>query len=68
MVWGLEMLAAHASEIWSAVAGAVAGALGGSLLTLKLTRSNTVSGSGRVLDQSGSKVRGDQIGGNKTHR
>jgi len=62
------MLAAHASEIWSAIGGAVVGALGGSLITLKLTRSNTVGGHGRVLDQSGSKVGGDQVGGNKTHR
>jgi len=62
------MLATHASEIWSAVGGAVVGALGGSLLTLKFTRSNTVSGGSHVLDQSGSKVRGDQVGGNKIHK
>lgn len=59
-----DFLATHATEIWSALGGALAG----SLITLKVTRQNTASGHGHVLDQSGSKVSGDQIGGNKTHR
>jgi len=57
---------AYASEIWSAVGGLVAGALGGSLFTLRITRNNSVSGSGRFVNQSGSRVKGDQVAGNKT--
>jgi hypothetical protein len=62
------LLAEHAPEIWIAIGGVIAGALGGSLLTLRLTRTNRVSGSGHVTDQSNSRVGGDQIGGNKTHK
>lgn len=58
----------QASEIWSAIGGFVAGAIGGSLVTLRVTRSNRVAGSGRVVDQSSSRVGGDQVGGNKTHK
>lgn len=57
---------AHISEIWSAIGGFLAGALGGSLLTLRITRNNSASGSGRVVNQSGSRVKGDQVGGDKT--
>lgn len=64
------MLATYASEIWSAIGGAIVGALGGSLLTLRISRSHrtshTANGHGSIIDQSGSRVRGDQVGGNKT--
>lgn len=63
-----DMLGAHTSEIVSAVCGAIAGAVGGSFITYKRTKSTTISGLGQVIDQSGSKVRGDQTGGNKTHK
>jgi hypothetical protein len=56
------------TEVISHVVAAIAGAIGGSLLTLRITRRAHVTGSGRVVDQSGSRVKGDQIGGNKTHR
>jgi len=59
-----DFLAAHATEIWSALGGVLAG----SLITLKVTRQNKVSGHGSVLDQSGSKVGGDQVGGDKIDR
>lgn len=62
----MVLLTAHASEIWSAIGGVIAGALGGSLLTLRLTRTNRVTGRGHVVDQSHSQVGGDQVGGNKT--
>jgi hypothetical protein len=65
--WGSIMLE-QASEIWAAIGGFVAGAVGGSLVTLRVTRSNRLHGSGRLVDQSRSKVGGDQIGGNKTHK
>ena len=57
---------AYVSEIWSALGGLIAGLLGGSLLTLRITRNNSASGNGRVVNQSGSRVKGDQVGGNKT--
>lgn len=57
---------AYASEIWSAFGGLIAGAIGGSLITLRITRNTTASGNGRVVNQSGSRVTGDQIGGNKS--
>jgi hypothetical protein len=56
----------YASEIWSALGGLLAGAFGGSLLTLRITRNTTASGNGRVVNQSGSQVKGDQVGGNKS--
>ena len=56
----------YASEIWSALGGLLAGTLGGSLLTLRITRNTTASGNSKVVNQSGSKVKGDQVGGNKT--
>lgn len=49
------------SEIISFVVGLGAG----SLLTFTIMR-NKVSGSGRIVDQSRSKARGDIVGGNKT--
>ena len=56
------------AEILSHVASALVGAITGSFLTFKYTRSNAASGHGRVVDQSGSHVSGDQTGGNKTQR
>lgn len=55
-------------EIVSHVASAVVGALAGSFLTFKFTRSNVVGNRGKLVDQSGSQVAGDQTGGNKTQR
>ena len=57
---------AYASEIWSAIGGLIAGAIGGSLITFRITRNTTAAGNGRVVDQSNSRVSGDQIGGNKS--
>ena len=55
-------------EILSHLATAIGGAIAGSFLTFKYTRSTVVSDRARFVDQSGSKVSGDQTGGNKTHR
>jgi hypothetical protein len=63
-----DILGPHTSEIVSAVVGAIAGAVGGSFITYKRTKSTTISGLGQVVDQSGSRVGGDQTGGNKTHK
>jgi hypothetical protein len=63
-----NLLGAHTSEIVSAIVGAIAGAVGGSFITYKRTKATTISGFGQVVDQSGSRVRGDQTGGNKTHK
>ena len=63
-----NLLGPHTSEIISAVGGAIAGAVGGSFITYKRTKSTTISGLGQVVDQSGSRVRGDMTGGNKTHK
>lgn len=58
-------MSAYASEIWSAIGGLIAGAIGGSLVTLRFTRNTTASGNSRLVNQSGSTVSGDQVGGNK---
>ena len=42
----------------------LAGLVGGSLLTLSISR-NRQRGSGSLVDQSSSSVRGDQVGGSK---
>ncbi|WP_448662479.1 hypothetical protein ACG3SL_17710 [Sphingomonas sp. CJ20] len=63
-----NLLGAHTPEIVSGIVGAIAGAVGGSFITYKRMKSTTISGYGRVVDQSGSRVSGDQTGGNKTHR
>ena len=56
------------TEIISHVVAAIVGAIGGSFLTFRITRRANVTGSGRVVDQSGSHVKGDQVGGSKTAR
>lgn len=57
------------SEILTHLVALVVGILGGSFLTLKIERrSNRIARGGKMVDQSGSKVSGDQTGGNKTHR
>jgi len=58
----------NTSEVLSAAVGAIAGAVGGSFITYKRMKTTTVSGFSQVVDQSGSRVRGDQTGGNKTHK
>ena len=60
------MVGSYASEIWSALGGLIAGAVGGSLVTLRITRNHSATGNGRIVNQSGSRVKGDQVGGNKT--
>lgn len=52
-------------EIITHVLAAIAGAFGGSLVTFKITKSKYASHGGTNVDQSGSKVKGDQIGGSK---
>ena len=60
--------ACHASslvhDIVTLCVGGAAG-VGGSLLTLKLTHSNRAASGSRIIDQSGAKAGGDNVGGNK---
>lgn len=53
------------SEIWTLLGGLISGLLGGSLLTLKLTKSQRVNGSGISVDQSKAKAGGDIVGRDK---
>lgn len=46
--------------------GLAAGGLAGSLLTFKLTRQNRASDGSTIVDQSGARAGGDNVGGNKT--
>ena len=59
------MFGEHSPEIWSFLGGLISGGVGGSLLTFRLTRTNKVSGSGSVADQSGAKAGGDIVGRDK---
>ena len=58
----------QSQEFWTAVSAFIAGAFSGSLLTLRFTRSYRANGSSRIVDQSRSRVGGDQVGGSKTER
>ena len=53
------------NEIVTHLIAALAGALGGSLITFRITKSKNATYGGSSVDQSGSKVKGDQIGGSK---
>lgn len=54
------MVTEYLSEIISFVAGLV----GGSLITIQFTR-KSVTGSGRIVDQSRASAHGDIVGGDK---
>ena len=46
-------------------AGGVLTGVGGSWLTLRITRTNRVNGSGTATDQSGARAKGDIVGRDK---
>ena len=54
----------HLHEVLTFILGLIAG-VGGSLLTYKMTRSNRASNGSIVIDQSGARAGGDNVGGNK---
>jgi hypothetical protein len=55
----------HLHEVLTFILGLLAG-VGGSFLTYKMTRSNRASNGSKVVDQSGARAGGDNVGGNKT--
>jgi hypothetical protein len=60
-----DLIAQHASEIWTFLAGLIGGGAAGSLITYRVTRTNRVNGRGSVVDQSGSAAGGDIVGRDK---
>jgi hypothetical protein len=52
-------------EVLTFILGLVAG-VGGSFLAYKVTRSNRATNGSVVIDQSGARAGGDNVGGNKT--
>jgi len=53
------------SEIVTHLLAVLAGAIGGSLITFKFTKSKYATHGGTNVDQSRSRVKGDQVGGSK---
>ncbi len=56
----------HLHEILTFILGLVAGVGGGSFLTYRMTRANRASNGSVVIDQSGARAGGDNVGGSKT--
>lgn len=52
-------------EVLTFASGLVAG-IGGSFLAYRMTRSNRATNGSVVVDQSGARAGGDNVGGNKT--
>lgn len=62
----IDLLVNYSSEIVSLIVGLLGGGIAGSLITIKNYKGKTAIASGRVVDQSNSRSRGDIVGGNKT--
>jgi hypothetical protein len=61
-----DFLTSHGWDIWSAIAGFLGGGALGSLVTIKVVRGQNASGSGRNVNQTRARARGDIVGGNKS--
>lgn len=52
-------------DFWNFFGGLITGVVGGGFITLKWTKSQKAEGRGNVVDQSGSKAKGDIVGRDK---